>query len=323
MRKRNKIIVISPSKSLSIISDNVVSNAINALNSIGFEVEFTKNCKTTSKYYNCGTIENRISDINEALISDCNIILSSIGGYNCNQLLPYLDYEKIKKSKKIICGFSDITAMLNAIYAKTGLITYYGPHFSSFGMLKGLSYTKKNFIKALYSNKFYITSSSFYRDDPWYINQNEINKIRTNGMFIINEGTATGIIIGGNLCTFNLLLGSEFLPHPKDIILFLEDGAETENNYLLVFDRNLEAILQSDLMPNIRGIVIGIAQKASNMTLDKWKKMITGKKQLNGIPVIINANFGHTTPIFTFPIGGYCVIDNNKILIRKGEKWEQ
>lgn len=58
--------------------------------------------------------------------------MTSIGGYNCNQLLPHIDYDLIKNNPKKLCGFSDITALLNAIYAKTGIITYYGPHFFEF-----------------------------------------------------------------------------------------------------------------------------------------------------------------------------------------------
>ena len=72
-----------------------------------------------------------------------------IGGFNSNQILPYLDFEVIKQNPKIFCGFSDITALLDAIYAKTGLVTFSGPHLSSIGMLKGCEYTIENMVKML------------------------------------------------------------------------------------------------------------------------------------------------------------------------------
>lgn len=75
--------------------------------------------------------------MNEAF-GDQNVkaVFTVIGGSNSNQLLPYLDYELIRQNPKIFCGFSDITALLNGIYAKTGLVTFSGPHFSSLGMKK-------------------------------------------------------------------------------------------------------------------------------------------------------------------------------------------
>lgn len=313
--KNKKIMVIAPSKSLSIISNDVQKNALNILKKMNYDVCFAKNCNKKIKYYDCPSLKERLSDFEEALDSDCFLILSVIGGYNCNQMLPYLNYEKIKKAGKKICGFSDITAILNAIYAKTGLITYYGPHFSTFGMLYELEYTIKYFQKMVKKEPFYVESSKYYRDDLWYINQNDVNNIKNKGLFVINKGNGSGTIIGGNLSTFNLLLGTDYLPKDKNIILFIEDDNDSGDNFLLTFDRNLESIIQSPLFKKIRGIVVGRAQKKSCMTIEKWKMLFKSKSKLKQIPIIVNANFGHTTPIFTFPIGGYCTIENDKIKI--------
>lgn len=88
----------------------------------------------------------RIKDLHEAFLdNNVKMILTAIGGYNSNQLLRYIDYDIIKNNPQIICGFSDITALLNAIYTKSGLVTYSGPHFSNFGMNKGLEYTIRYF----------------------------------------------------------------------------------------------------------------------------------------------------------------------------------
>ena len=64
-------------------------------------------------------------------------------------MLRYLDYDLIGANPKVFCGFSDITALGTAIYAKTGTVTYSGPHFSTFGMEKGLEYTLEYFKKCL------------------------------------------------------------------------------------------------------------------------------------------------------------------------------
>src|SRR5699024_2083738 len=149
-------------------------------------------------------------------------ILTVIGGYNVNQILDYIDYDLIKENPKIICGFSDITALTNAIYAKAGMITYSGPHFSSFGMKKGFEYTEKYFKKMLMqSESIEIESSNEWSNDSWFKNQENRTFIKNVGMKIINEGEAEGKIIGGNLCTLNLLQGTEYMPDLEETILFI------------------------------------------------------------------------------------------------------
>lgn len=75
--------------------------------------------------YRSGTIQERAQEFNQLLYNeDVQILMASIGGNNTNSILPYIDYEYLKKHPKIIIGYSDVTALLLAIYAKTGLITF-------------------------------------------------------------------------------------------------------------------------------------------------------------------------------------------------------
>ena len=214
--------------------------------------------------------------------------------------------------------FSDITALSNAIYSKTGLVTYYGPHFSSFGMMHGFDYTLKYFKGMLTESKeVMIESSNEWSDDSWYKDQENREFIKNDGMTVINHGKSEGKIIGGNLCTLNLLQGTEYMPNEDNIILFLEDDDIVKNEFVREFDRDLQSLIHSMRGKNIKGLVIGRAEKEANMTENKWMEIIETKKELKNIPVIINANFGHTTPIFTFPIGGYASIDTaNNIKIK-------
>jgi len=136
----------------------------------------------------------------------------AIGGFNSNQLLRYIDWNIIKKHPKVFIGFSDITALQNAILAKTKLVTYSGPFWSSFGEKLNFDYSLDYFKKCLMSDKpFFIEPSDSWSDDKWYENQDERNFIKNNGWRIINEGIAKGTIIGGNLGTLNLLQGTELI----------------------------------------------------------------------------------------------------------------
>lgn len=310
----DEIRVIAPSRSMCILNDEVIKIAKKRLENMGFKVTFGKNVlNSTGEDYNCASIEDRIEDLHEAFKDkDVKAILTVIGGYNVNQILDYINYDLIKENPKIICGFSDITALTNAIYAKTGMITYSGPHFSSFGMKKGFEYTEKYFRKMfIQSEDIEIESSDEWSNDSWYKNQDNRTFLKNEGMKIISKGEAEGRIVGGNLCTLNLLQGTEYMPDLEKTILFIEDDGLVDKTFNKEFDRDLQSLLHSAKNKNIKAIVVGRAENNCEMNDEKWARIFKSKKELDNIPIIINANFGHTTPIFTFPIGGYAKVRAN------------
>jgi len=319
LKKGDEIRIIAPSRNMNILGQDCIDIATKRLEDLGLVVTYGKHVRDEhSEYYNTASIKDRVEDLHDAF-KDPNVkgILTVIGGFNINQILDDIDYEIIKNNPKIICGFSDITALLDAIYQKTGLVTYYGPHFSSFGMKKGFDYTLDYFKKVLFEDEeVEIKASDSWSDDLWFIDQENRIFNENKGLKWINTGDCEGTIIGGNLCTLNLLQGTEYMPDDKDIVLFIEDDNMAGEEYLREFDRNLESLLKSLKDKNIKGVVIGRNQNGCAMTDEKWEIMLKNKKVLKNIPIVINADFGHTTPIITFPIGGKCRIVDNKIFIK-------
>lgn len=320
----DEVRIIAPARSMAILKDDCINLAIERLESLGLKVTFASHVKDYDPDYMSTNFKDRADDLNEAF-RDPNVkaILTVIGGFNSNQMLKYIDFEMIKKNPKILCGFSDITILLDAIHSKTGLVTYYGPHFSSFGMKKGFEYTFEYFKKMLLDNggETEVNSSKEWSDDAWFLDQDNREFIDNKGMFIINEGEASGKIIGGNLCTLNLLQGTEYMPDIKDSILFLEDDEMAGKLFLVEFDRDLVSLIQQPNFETVKGIVLGRCQKGSEMTKDKWIKLIKSKPELENIPVIADCDFGHTTPIITFPIGGKASLKalNGKIELHIGD----
>jgi len=304
LKKGDKVRVIAPAQSLAMpwITEELKKIAIERLEGLGLKVSFGRNVKEIDEF-NSSSIQSRIEDLHEAFKDrSVKLVISAIGGFNSNQLLRYLDYELIKSHPKIFCGFSDITALANAIYTKTSLVTYIGPHFLSFGEKVGIEYTLEYFKKCLFSNKsFEIKPSKEWSDDRWMINQEKRKFYPNEGWWVINEGEAIGEIIGGNLSTLNLLQGTEFFPSLNGKILFLEDD---ELSTPQIFDRDLQSLIHQPEFEKIKGIVIGRFQIKSNMSKQLLEKIIKSKKELKRIPVIANVDFGHTTPQITFPIGG-------------------
>jgi muramoyltetrapeptide carboxypeptidase len=305
LKKGDEIRVVAPSRSLSLVTEVNIKLAKENLEKQGYKITFSKNCRKSDMFMS-SSIKSRVEDIHQAFKDKkVKAILTAIGGFNSNELLPYLDYKLIKNNPKILCGYSDITALGNAITAKTGLITYSGLHFSTWAMKKGFEYNLEYFNKCLTEDKKYmIESSRLWSDDAWYKDQ-ENRKFEKNDKYvIINKGEAEGTILGGNLCTLNLLQGTEFMPNISNSILFIEDDDMAGSSFGVEFNRNLQSLIHQPNFTKVKGIVIGRFQKKAEMTIDKLKFIIQTKKELKSIPVIANADFGHSNPLVTFPIGG-------------------
>ena len=287
LQKGDEIRVIAPSRSLNVVRDTIFNSALEYLENKGYRITFADNSRNI-EYANSASIEERIEDLHNAF-SDKNVkaILTAIGGFNVNQILEYIDYSIIKNNPKILCGYSDITALLNAVYAKTGLITYHGPHFSSFGFEQNKDYTNVFFEKCVaQQNDYFVTPS-----------------IEADKYIVIQEGNCEGTIIGGNLCTLNLLQGTDFMPDLQNTILFIEDDNIMGDFFIPEFERNLQSLLQVK-SAKINAIVFGRFSEDCKMNVEAITQIVKNKKILKNIPIIFNADFGHIFPFFTFPIGG-------------------
>lgn len=173
-------------------------------------------------------------------------------------------------------------------------------------MRHGIEYTVDYFVKMMMEDEEVdVLPSVQWSDDAWFLDQENRVFEANAGPYAIHEGYAEGIIIGGNLCTLNLLQGTEYMPSLKDAILFVEDDYESRPGN---FDRDLQSLLLQPGFALAKGIVIGRFQRASRVTQESLRTIINTKKELAQLPVIADVNFGHTSPIITFPVGGRAVL---------------
>ncbi len=300
--------VIAPAFSMAIIDIEIREIAQKHFEEeLGLDVSYGSNAELIDKF-NSSPIEARVDDFHEA-ISDKKVkaIFSIIGGTNGNQILRKIDWDLVVRNPKIVCGFSDITTLQNAIYQQCGLVTYSGPHFSTFGQKIFDSYTSDYLKMALFSNDPYcISPSKEWTDDEWYLEQNVRVPIANGGYWNIQNGHACGTSIGGNLCTLNLLQGTEFFPDAEEPIVFIEDTYESSARSI---DRDLQSLLHAK---RVGGLIIGRFQNGSNVDKSTIEAIIASKDELHGIPVVANVDFGHTLPITTFPIGGSVAMNINE-----------
>lgn len=296
------VMVVAPSDSLSFMTAEQRSIALERFRDMRLNVIFSENVEEVDEF-DSSSIESRVADLHQAFgTPDVKAVIAAYGGYNSNHLLKYLDWKLIKSNPKIFIGFSDTTALQNAILAKTGLVTYSGPTYARFGQERGFDYIF-DYVKKVFFEKpsYEIFPSSEWSDDWWKSNQSSREFFVNEGWWSIQKGEATGTIVGGNICTLNLLQGTEYMPSLQDTILFIEDDDESKIGN---FDRDLQSLIHLPDFSGVKGIVIGRFQKKSGVTVEQLTKQLLTKQELKNIPIIANVDFGHTDPIISFPIGG-------------------
>lgn len=299
----DEVRIIAPSRSLALLSEETKHCATRRLEELGLNVSFGNNCEQNDAF-SSSSVEYRLKDFHDAF-ADKTIacVLTVIGGFNCNQLLQYINWDLVRANPKIFCGYSDITALNNAMFAMTGLVNYSGPHYSTFGQKQLSPYTADYFKKCLFSSEsFGVEPSEYWSDFAWWLDQERDERIVNSGWTIVNNGECAGTLLGGNLCTLNLLQGTQYFPNIQDSVLFLEDD---ELVAPAIFDRDLQSLIHQPHFANVRGLVIGRFQQASKMDLKLLEHIIKSKRELTQIPVIANVDFGHTEPKLTLPVGGY------------------
>lgn len=303
--------ILSPSSSIESLGGFEANLAAKErLEALGFTLSFSEHY-FESDLLDSASIDSRVSDLHAAFSDDSvDGILATIGGFNSNELLPYLDYDLIAKHPKVICGYSDTTAILNAIYAKTGMQTYMGPSYSSFKMEGGQEYQSASWLKALTNEIYHLEPSLEWSSDPWYDPSQPRHFMRTEWK-VYQEGCASGTLIGGNLSTFSLLRGTPYAPQPDRYVLFLESAEEDD---YFEFDRNLAALLQA--YPKPQAMVLGRFPKECEMTPELLQYILDKHPVLKTIPVLYDTDFAHTQPLFTLTIGAQVFVDTSQMAIR-------
>ncbi|WP_143959264.1 S66 peptidase family protein [Litoribacter populi] len=306
LKPGDEIRVIAPSHSIPpAFTDRQRQQALDCLKSLGVSVSFGKYVNEVNEFETT-TVLNRLIDLHEAF-ADPNVkgVLTATGGSSVSQLLNEIDYALVKENPKIVCGLSDITALSYALYQKTGIVNYYGPHFTMLGESTLVDYSIEYMQRVLMEEgPVEIKPSNYYNDMP-----DDIEKVLNTGFWTLNEGTAEGKCIGGNFLTTNFIIGSEYMPDLSDCILYFEE------NYIMDYkdiQNELQSLFNHENMVTIKGLLLGRFQKGSNVDREKLMHMVKNIRGLESIPVIGNVDFGHTAPKLTLPIGGRLSLNAEK-----------
>jgi len=275
------------------------------MEAIGFKVVIGPHAFDKWGYF-AGRDKDRADDINRMFADDnVNGVVCYTGGWGSPRVLPYLDYDLIKRKPKVLIGYSDITALLNAVHKKTGLITFHGPvGGSTFD-----PFTLENFRRVVMT-----AEPAGVLPTP----QKKPNELidRTNRILKLNSGKATGPLIGGNLTMIATLMGTPYQPDTTNAIVFLEDVHEEPYR----IDRMLTTLALAGLFEKAAGIIFGrwsdCGVKGPSLSLEEILRDRFGGLR---IPAISGLSFGHIEQKLVLPIGVRLTLDADAGTVRVDE----
>lgn len=297
LKKGDTIGLISPG---SFVSDEGLEKAITNLESLGFKVKLSKHIRA-QRGYTAGTDAQRLEDLHEMFADDTiQGIWCVRGGYGCGRLLAQIDYKLIKKNPKVLIGYSDITALLQAIYSRTGLVCFHGP----VGASTFTDYTIEHLRNTLMTEDKGTYTIALAKSQQ----KNENTAYQTR---VIRPGRATGRLIGGNLSILASLEGTEFGLNVKDRLLFIEDIGEKPYR----IDRMLTQLRQSCDLSQAAGIILGVFEDCEagedDLSLSLQETLEDRLADLD-IPILYGFSFGHISDQCTLPIGVKATLDTTE-----------
>jgi muramoyltetrapeptide carboxypeptidase len=280
-----------------------------ALQRAGFQVVVPEAAYGDSGF-TAGTPAERAAAL-MALFADDSVdgIVCSIGGFNSNDIVSLLDYGLIARHPKVLVGYSDCSALLLAIHARAGLVTFHGP-----ALLPEWGEYPEPLAETMHSFRE-VTGEAraplVYRQPgrwtnelrPWGTDRERSARVldRPGGWRCLREGSATGRLLGGNVETINGLVGSDYCSTLAGALLFIE--ATAEEAYLPRVERALRHLEIAGLTRGLAGLMVARcpdAQPCDGVTLDDVVRRF-GERHL--IPVAADMDFGHTDPKLTLPLG--------------------
>lgn len=316
LRKGDAIGIFSPSSPATATAVKRYERGKNYLISKGFRLIEGSLCGKRD-FYRSGSIAERVSELNDLIRNpDVRCIMSSIGGMNSNSLLPYIDYDALRKDPKIIIGYSDVTAVLFAIYAQTGLVTYYGPAVvSSFGELPPYVDETFNYFESVVTDKealpYVLPTPDIWTDEfiDWD-SQDRSKKGTENKLVTVHCGKAEGRLIAGNLNTMEGFWASEYFPEiRKGDILLIEDSLKDA----ATIERSFAMLKLNGVFDLIGGLVLGKHEQFDDRGSGRKPYEILEEVIGNtSIPVLAEFDCCHTHPMLTVPIGSYVCLDADR-----------
>lgn len=313
--KGDTIGIFTPSTPANMIFREKYLHGITEIERLGFkDLEGSLTARCACDGYRSGTPQERAREFME-LIANPSVkgLISTIGGMNSGSLLPYLNFDQIRAARKVICGYSDVTALHVGIYSVSMLTTFYGPAvMPSFGESPNiLPDTLSSFLDAvagdakstrriepprMYSRHFRSAANSDWKTIPREFEPNP-------GWKVIRKGEVRARAIWANFNTLLTLAGTRYFPDLSGCVLMIEDASSP----LAQAERSLRQLQLMGCLESLAGLIIGKSERTDNQGAHFSEEELVLEIVGHGnYPVIIGFDCSHTVPMHT--LGQGCAI---------------
>lgn len=278
LKKGDCIGVLAPSGP---VKEADLRKGIEALESHGFPVVLSRHTFEKEGYL-AGPDDCRLQDLHDMFQDErLKAIICARGGYGVLRLFEKIDFDLIRKHPKVLVGFSDITALLLALYKKTHLVTIHGPVIKSMGANQGRNL--ESLLRLLTSR--------------------EPVTMEFKGAKAFRNGLARGTLMGGNLTLITHLTGTPFMPSPRGALLFLEEKGEEPYRV----DRMLTHLRLAGVFEKCAGIMIGSFEGCGEPAV--VEALIEERLGDLDVPVITGIPVGHGDENIALPVGVRAELD--------------
>lgn len=280
LREGDLVALVAPAGPLS--NEEEFARAAQIVRSLGLVPRICEHARAKQGYL-AGSDRERADDFNAAA-RDPHVrgIFALRGGYGTMRLLDAVDYDALASDPKVVLGYSDLTALLNAITQRTGLVTFHGP-VAALSQFTGneLGWLRRAVMQA----------------EP-------IGELIASGASVIAGGTAAGVLRGGNLSLVVSLLGTPYEIDTAGALLVLEEVEEAPYR----IDRMLTQLRLSGALAKAAGVLVGTCANCDVGEEHPYAAMplqATLHDRLGdlGIPVISELPIGHAGEQWTLPVG--------------------
>ena len=312
LQKGDTIGIFTPSVPAYQHNLSLFENGLRNLQKLGFAVKLgTLTAAYAAQGYRSGSGKERAAEF-MSLIEDPSVhgLISTIGGYNTSSMLRFLDFEKIAKSQKVICGYSDVTSLHMAIHKKSRLQTFYGPALMTwFGEWPdGVVESTEWFLDAVMEDRNgpheikppdrWSCHRRSWENGDWKNLEREWKP--NEGWRVLAPGSVTAPILALNLNTMLCLAGTEFWPDLHGHILLIEEEAAP----LAKEERCLMQLSLIGVFKDIAGLIVSKPEvhnpADAPFTYDDLIREVVGRVNY---PIVTNFDCGHTIPMMTVPQG--------------------
>ena len=285
LRKGDVIGLAAPASAVT--DPSKINRGVRYLERLGYRVTMGEHVGKVHGYL-AGTDRERVADLH-ALFADRRVkaIIAIRGGYGTPRLLSMLDYRLISRNPKILVGFSDITALQLALWKQCRLLTFHGP-MAGVEMAGTIDpFTEEQFWRTVTSTK-------------------PMGRIRfpvRDSLHVLQTGTATGRLMGGNLSLVVSLLGTHYFPVISSAVLFLEETGEEPYRV----DRMMTQLRNAGVMAGVGAVLTGAFSDCKPGDKSKpslsVEDVLTDAARLARKPFVSGMPFGHVRKKITLPVG--------------------